>query len=84
MNFLVIDQNEVGRQQGPANYCHIVSKSFHLVCGVLVHEFAHWKVKYLFHFTLLEELIEHGLHPLEKDGGSSHNLEVVADTNRDT
>jgi hypothetical protein len=33
---------------------------------------------------LLEEFVEHGLHPLEEDVGPSHYLEMITDAKSDT
>lgn len=78
MDVLVIDQNEVGCEKRSANYCHVISESFNLIRGVLIHKLAHWKIKYLLHVTLFKELVKHGFHPLEENVWSSYNLEVIA------
>ncbi len=83
MNLLIIDQDQICSQERPAHHSHVVSESLHLVRGVLIHELAHWKIKYLFHVTLLEEFVEHGLHPLEENVRSSHYLEMITDAKSD-
>ena len=80
MNLLVIDQDKIGGQERSANHCHVVGESLHLIRGVLIHELAYRKIEYLFHVALLEEFVEHGLHPLEENVGSSNYFEMITDT----
>ena len=83
MNFLVIDQDKIGSQERSANDSHVVGESLNLVRGVLIHELTNWKIKYLFHVTLLEEFIEHGLHPLKEYVRSSHYFEMITNAKSD-
>jgi len=84
MNLLIIDQDQICCQERSAHYSHVVRKSLHLIRGVLIHELANWKIKYLFHVTLFEEFVEHSLHPLEENVGASHYLEMITDAKSDT
>ena len=83
VNILVIDQDKISSQKGPAHYCHVVGESFTPVSSILIHELTDRKFKQFLHFALLVELKEHRLHPPEEDIRPSNYLEVVAHAKSD-
>ena len=73
----VINENQIGREERAAHHVQVVRESLLFVRIFPVHKLADRELQYFLHVSLLEEFLEHGLHPLEEYGGSSDHLECV-------
>ena len=77
MHLGVVNQDEIGSEQWAAHHTQVIGECLLLVRVVPVHELADRKLKCLFHVSLFEEFLEHGVHPLEENGRAPHHLELV-------